>query len=247
MNSQSFRRFCAPIVYPAQHQPNNHSNQHHINTNTHARENTENPHANKRTYRTSRKEHKHLTTSSIANIIKEKPWRISLTNIAQRRAKQKRSRLFQYNTTTARKSAIADETGEKTLTIISINPDNLINMNRQNELICELQRRKVHNDAIQETHIPHGLDIARNGYRIITSAALPGRAKPEQYGMYQGGVAILGHANMQQIYQIIRANRRILKNSTQIGESIHPHNDHNVLCTTQGLQTRHPRHAMAGT
>jgi len=100
----------------------------------------------------------------------------------------------------------------KTLTIVSLNPDNLININKQNDILHELQKRKVHIAAIQDTHIPHGLDFARNGYRIITSEANPNDAKHEKQGLYHGGVAIIIHTSTHQhIHQIARIDHRILK------------------------------------
>ena len=52
----------------------------------------------------------------------------------------------------------------------------------------------------------------RNGYRIITSAARGTNSKNTNTGMYQGGVAILVHEDLQhRVKQTERIDRRILK------------------------------------
>ena len=76
----------------------------------------------------------------------------------------------------------------------------------------ELQKQHIHIASIQETHIPHDLSYTRNGYRVITTAERKTNSKNINTGMYQGGVAILVHEELQHhIKQIERIDHRILK------------------------------------
>jgi len=56
----------------------------------------------------------------------------------------------------------------------------------------ELPKHRIHIAAIQETHIPYDMEIARGSYVIITSAAIRTENNNKQpLGMYQGGVEII--------------------------------------------------------
>jgi len=111
-----------------------------------------------------------------------------------------------------RPTTLSTKSGYRTLNILSLNPDNFISTTRKDDITHELQKQHIHIAAIQETHIPHDLSYARNGYRVITTAERKTNSKNINTGMYQGGVAILVHEELQRhIKQIERIGRRILK------------------------------------
>ena len=118
-----------------------------------------------------------------------------------------------YNANRPRPGTLSEQTGVRALAIVSMNPDNLITTDRQKDITREIKKRQVHIAEIQETQIPHDLDIIKEDYRIITSAARPNEERhAKQYGMYQGGVAILIHEDMQHhVHQIVRIGNRIMQ------------------------------------
>lgn len=222
--NNSVSHLGAPIFLPLITAPDTNRNHQKTNTKTQEknnetnRRNKEKKTEKKATHKNNKDKQQHEEqTTTTEKKERTKKWHIQRSKLIMKRIKQKRSRTNNYDQGKPRPTTIADKTGQKTLKIASINPDNLTSQNKQNDLLHELQRRKIHIALIQETHIPHDIEIARNGYKIITSAAIPDSLKPEQQkigqqGMYQGGVAIIIHADMQQhIHQITRINHRILK------------------------------------
>ena len=102
------------------------------------------------------------------------------------------------------------QTGNRTLSIASINPDNFMNPEKQRQITNMLLTNKIHIAAIQETHLAHDASYIMNGYRIITSAS---EKHPEQplTGMTKGGVAILIHTELAHyISNIQRIDHRIM-------------------------------------
>jgi len=102
------------------------------------------------------------------------------------------------------------QTGNRTLSIASINPDNFMNPEKQRQITNMLLTNKIHIAAIQETHLAHDTSYIMNGYRIITSAS---KKHPEQplTGMTKGGVAILIHTELAHyISNIQRIDHRIM-------------------------------------
>jgi len=95
-----------------------------------------------------------------------------------------------------------------------VNPDHLLTQEMQNDVTQQLAKQKIHVALIQETHIPRNINIIKNGYRIITSAAKPNpKSKPEHDipGKYIAGVAIAIHQELtQHISNIKRIDERIM-------------------------------------
>ena len=117
---------------------------------------------------------------------KTKAWRLSQKNLT--RGKLKRSRIRLRNEQRPRRKTIANKPGKKTISAISLNPDNVINNEKQNGVLRELQRHKIHIAEIQETHIPHDVDPMGNRYKIPAKAAQKTEAgQNTQHCMYQGG------------------------------------------------------------
>ena len=134
-----------------------------------------------------------------------------------KRNKQKRSRIRLYCEKCPRKQLLQTKQ-EKTLPIISLNPDNFFSDEKQSDILHEIQRRKIHISVIQETHIPHGLAYAKSGYGISTFSAITTQTGTSvQPGIYQGGVAILIHGELKQhIHHVGGIDHRINENSTKI-------------------------------
>jgi len=84
-----------------------------------------------------------------------------------------------------REEILTMKPGQRTLSIVSLNPDNFILPETRTNTTHALQRNKIHIAAIQETHIPHDLNYKHNEYRIITTAAKK-RAKQKQDSLKVG-------------------------------------------------------------
>ena len=69
-----------------------------------------------------------------------------------------------------RPTEINSESGNRTLRIVSVNPDSLTTAESMLRMAEILLRNKIHLDAIQETHIPYGPNYVTDGYRIIASS-----------------------------------------------------------------------------
>ena len=126
--------------------------------------------------------------------------------------KAKKARTLTFTTGPKRHTTISTETGYRTLSIIPLNPDNCIPNAREEDIIHELQKREIHISAIQETHIPRGISYILNVYRVIATESRKTNSENIKDGMYQGGVVILIHENLQhRIKQIGRIGRRVLE------------------------------------
>merc|ERR1712112_186890 len=105
--------------------------------------------------------------------------------------------------------------GLNTLTVVSLNPDHFITDQVQQDITQQLTKNKVHIAIIQETHIPRNIDNGKNGYRIITSAAVANPKKTPEHdipGKYIAGMAIAVHQEMApHISTIQRVDNRSLK------------------------------------
>ena len=123
--------------------------------------------------------------------------------------------------------------GNRTLSIVSINPDNLTTTESKLTVTHLLRKNKIHIAAIQETHIPHDQNYKLNGYRIITTKALINTGNKQ--GMAEGGVAILIHEDLEQhITHIHRINHRIMKITMHSEESHTPVTIINTYAPHQG-------------
>ena len=83
--------------------------------------------------------------------------------------------------------------GNRSLIVVSVNPDNFIQENTQWRITQMPQQNKIRISDMQEKHIQHGQNYKLNGYRIITSAAMPEiqPIKKHESRMPIAGVAIL--------------------------------------------------------
>ena len=59
------------------------------------------------------------------------------------------------------KTTLQGRTELETLTILSLNPDNFIGSEKQDDIIRELQRNRIHIAAIRETQIPNDTECAK--------------------------------------------------------------------------------------
>lgn len=61
--------------------------------------------------------------------------------------------------------------GDRTLCVVSLNPDNCVVEEGKQTVAQSLQRNKIHISAIRETHVQYGKNYKMGGYRIIKTAA----------------------------------------------------------------------------
>ena len=123
------------------------------------------------------------------------------------------------------------KSGYRTISVVSINPDNFISQETKLTTTHLLRKHKIHIASIQETHIPHNQNYKLNGYRIITSKA----ETQETTGMPVGGVAILVHEDIERhIVHIHRINHRIMKITLRSDESHTPVAITNTYAPHQG-------------
>jgi len=106
--------------------------------------------------------------------------------------------------------------GLNAISIASLHPDHFATDEVQQDITQQLIKKKIHIAIIQETHIPRNLSYEKkNGYRIITSAAIKNpKTTPEHDipGKHIAGVAIAIQTEMApHISTISRINHRILK------------------------------------
>ena len=102
------------------------------------------------------------------------------------------------------------DTGHRTLSVASIDPDNFTHHDKRQQITNVLLAQIIHIAAIQETHIAQNLNYCANGYRIITSAPQQSE-NPKQPGITKGGVAILIHMELEHfISNIQRIDHRIM-------------------------------------
>ena len=144
----------------------------------------EQKHATKQWQRKPKSEPEHKQEKRSNYIARNnKKWHISKRKLSHKRTKQKHARKRLYNENQPRQTTISTQPGLRALSVISINPDNLISTERRTDIIRELQKKKrIRIAAISETQIPHGLEFLRDGYKIITSAARKNEARYENNG-----------------------------------------------------------------
>ena len=121
--------------------------------------------------------------------------------------------------------------GNRSISIVSINPDNFILQKTQLGITEMLLKNKIHIAAIQETHIPRDLNYKINGYRIITTAATQENKEHDHpnRGLPTAGVAILVHEELEHhIVNLKRINERIMQLTLH---SKHSHTPLTILCT----------------
>ena len=124
-----------------------------------------------------------------------------------------------FEETKQRTQVLNTDSGNRTLSIVSINPDNFTSSETRLTTTHLLRKNKIHIAAIQETHIPYDQNYKLNGYRIITCKA----KEQEINGMAIGGVAILIREELEHhITHIHRVGRRIMKITLHSEES-HTH------------------------
>jgi len=100
--------------------------------------------------------------------------------------------------------------GNRTIIVVSLNPDNFTSQETKIAAVQMIRKQKIHIEAIQETHIPHDHNYKFNGYRIITTNAIPNSGNNQ--GIAEGGVSILIHEELEQhITHIQRVNQGIVK------------------------------------
>ena len=88
----------------------------------------------------------------------------------QRNAKQKRqNRRRILHTNGQCKEVVNMRQGYRTLSIISLNPDDITASETRDGITEILKTNKMRLSSIQGTHIPCNEDYLTNGYRIITS------------------------------------------------------------------------------
>ena len=100
--------------------------------------------------------------------------------------------------------------GNRTLSIITINPDHMTTKEARDTITEQMLRNNIHIAGVQETHIQYNQDYATNGYRTITTAATK-ISTGAQTGLPIGGVAIIVHEQIaKHIIHINRISHRIM-------------------------------------
>ena len=163
--------FIPPIFIPSKTHTGNHSNPTKLQANNNINQTQPDTKA-KTTDPSETSDHKEQArnTDMEQNAKSIKPWRIS-RETSSKKNQTKGNRKLLYIENRPRGEKRENQPGYKTLTIESISPDNLIADEGKTKLTRELQKRKIHIAGIQETHIPLGIEFARNGYSVITSSA----------------------------------------------------------------------------
>ena len=147
----------------------------------------------------------------------------------QRRRKFHNRRTFEEEG--KRQRVLNMKSGNRTLSIVSINPYNFTPQETKLTITHILRKNKIHIASIQETQIPHNQNYKLNGYRIITCKA----QTQETNGMHVGGVARLIREELEQhIVHIHRIDHRIVKIALRIEESHTPITIINAYAPHQG-------------
>ena len=110
---------------------------------------------------------------------------------------------------------INTQSGNSTISVETINLDQLITREAQQDISKQLEPNKIHIASTKETHLSNDtiINVGRN--RIYTSSApISPKYNPEdpQYAAYIGGVAVAVHRELAQHVSIVkRIDNRLIQ------------------------------------
>ena len=109
-----------------------------------------------------------------------------------------------------RKKVLSLEHGERTLNVLSLNPDSM-NRGFINDCTHKMRQKQIHAACIQETRLNKDVDYrTQDGFRVISCKAITRNGPPE------AGVAIILHSDIAgMVRNIIRHNERVLQVTLQ--------------------------------
>ena len=151
------------------------------------------------------------TTQTQGGIREHKPYESRTKNRTDDRKKNNREVIHTAKSTKQRKTALKNSPGHKTLNVITINPDSLVNNDRLRETVGRMNKKLIHIACIQETHICKNITKWVENYRFINIAAKEERTE-QNAKKYTGGVGMLIEQNLaEHIISIESEDGRILK------------------------------------
>ena len=109
-----------------------------------------------------------------------------------------------------RKKVISINPGERTLKVVSLNPDS---MNREciDNIIRKMKKQKIHIACVQETKCTRNLSYKVEGFKILSTAAITGKN-----GSPDGGAAIIVNDTLApMIRKVVRYNERVIQVTLQ--------------------------------